>query len=53
MRATTSSWDAMLNMTKVRLLISFEKGMKGVVSYFSKNYSKINNKYLKSYNPKQ
>ena len=53
------SWDAMLNMTKVKLeLISgldmyifFEKGMKGGVSYNSNIYSKANNKYLKSYDP--
>ena len=51
----------MLNMTKVELkLISdadmysfFEKGMRGVISYISKRYSKANNKYLKSYDPKQ
>ena len=54
-------WDAMLNMTKVELeLISdldmyifFEKGMRGGVSYISNRYSKANNKYLKSYDPKQ
>ena len=54
------SWDAMLNMSKVKLgLISdpnmyilFEKGMKGGVSYISNRYSKAKNKYLKSYEPK-
>ena len=48
-------------MTKVELkLISdadiytfFEKGMRGGVSYISKRYSKANNKYLKSCDPKQ
>ena len=30
-----------------------EEGMRGEVSYISKKYSKANNKYLKSYDPKQ
>ena len=55
------SWDAMLNMTKVELeLISdadmylfFEKSMIDRVSYISKRYSKANNKYLKSCDPKE
>ena len=55
------SWDAMLNITKVKLevlsdpdmYIFFEKGMRGGVSYISNRYSKANNKYLKSYDPKQ
>ena len=55
------SWDGMLNMTKAKLeLISdpdmyifFEKGMRGGVSYISNRYSKANNKYLKSDDPKQ
>ena len=55
------SWDAMLNMTKVKLefisdpdmYIFFEKGMRGGVSYISNWYSKTNNKYLKFYDPKQ
>ena len=55
------SWDAMLNMTKVKLelvsdpdmYIFFEKGMRGGVSYISNRYSKANNKYLKSCDPKQ
>ena len=59
--APALSWDAMLNMTKVELelitdshmYIFFEKGMKGGVSHISKRYSKANNKYLKSYDPKQ
>ena len=54
-------WDAMLNMTKVELEhISdndmhkfYEKGMTGGVSYIPNRYSKVNNKYLKSYDPKQ
>ena len=48
-------------MTKIKLeLISdpdmyifFEKGMTDGVSYISDRYNKANNKYLKSYNPKQ
>ena len=61
MSAPVLSWDAMLNMTKVKLelildsdmYIFFEKGMRGGVSYISNRYSKANNKYLKSYDPKQ
>ena len=61
MRAAALSWDAMLNMTKVELelipdpdmYIFFEKGTRGGVSYISNRYSKANNKYLKSYDPKQ
>ena len=59
--AQALSWGAMLNMTKVELeLISdpdmyifFDKGMRGGVSSISNRYSKANNKYLKSYEPKQ
>ena len=57
--APALSRDVMLNMTKVKLeIISdpdifFEKGMRGGVSYISNSYSKANNKYLKSYDPKQ
>ena len=51
----------MLNMKKIKLeLISdpdmyifFEKGMGGRVSYISNRYSKADNKYLKSHDPKQ
>ena len=35
------------------MYIFFEKSMRGVVSYISNRYSKPNNMYLKSYNPKQ
>ena len=35
------------------MYIFFEKCMKGGVSYISNRYSKVNNKYLKSYDPKQ
>ena len=61
MSAPGLSWDAMLNMTKVELelipdpdiYLFFEEGMRGGVSYIYKGYSKANNKYLKSYDPKQ
>ena len=51
----------MPNMTKVELeliqdpeiYILFQKGTKGGVSYISNRYIKANNKYLKSYDPKQ
>ena len=53
-------WDAMRNMTKIRLeLISyldmyifFEKGMGSGVSYMPNRYNKANSKYLESYDPK-
>ena len=52
------SWDAMLNMTKIKLeLISdhdmyifFEKSMRGEVS---NRYTKASNRYAKSYDPKK
>ena len=55
------SWDEILNMTKVELeripdpdmYLFLEKGMRGGVSYISKRYSKVSNKYLKSYDSKQ
>ena len=55
------SCDAKLNMSKVEfelildpdLFILFEKGIRGGVSYISNSYNKTNNKYLKSYDPKQ
>ena len=48
-------------MTKIKLefisdldiYIFFEKGMGGRVSYISSRYSESNNKYLKSFDPKQ
>ena len=50
----------MLNISKVEIefisdadmYLLFEKGMRGVVCYISKRYSKTNNKYLNSYDPK-
>ena len=61
MSAPALSWDAVLSMTKIKLeLISdpdlymfFEKGMSSGVSYISNTYIKANNKYLKSYDPKE
>ena len=55
------SWDAMLKMKKLKLelltdpdmYIFFEKGTGGGMSYISNRYSKANNKYLKSDDPKQ
>ena len=35
------------------MYILFEKGTRGGISYISNRYSKANNKYLKSYDPKQ
>ena len=48
-------------MTKIELelirdpdmYISFEKGTRAKISYISNRYSKANNKYLKSYDPKK
>ena len=55
------SWDAMLNMTKIKLelitdpdmYIFFGKGTRGGISYSSNRYSKANNKYLKFHDLKQ
>ena len=55
------SWDAMHKMTKVKLELIrdpdmytfFEKGTRGGISYTANRYSKANNKYLNSYDPKQ
>ena len=61
MSAPALRWDAMLNMTKVEfelipdldMYIFFEKATRGRVSHISNRYSKANDKYLKSYDPKQ
>ena len=62
LNAPAWSWDAILNMAKVNLkpildpdmYIFFEKRLeRREVSYISNRYSKANNKYLKSYDPKQ
>ena len=53
------TWDVILKITKIKLelipgmYIFFEKCTKGGISYISNRYSKANNKYLKSYDPKQ
>ena len=55
------SWDAILIMTKVALelitdpdkFIFFGKGTRDRISYISNKFSKANNKYLKSHDPKQ
>ena len=56
--------DAMVKMTKFDLKLitdldmyvrikKVEKGMKGRICYISNRFSKVKNKYLKSYDPKQ
>ena len=35
------------------IYVFFQKGTRGGISYISKRYIKANNKYLKSYDPKQ
>ena len=55
------SWDAILKMIKIKLesitdpdmYIFFEKDTRGGILYISNRYSKADNKYLKSYDPKQ
>ena len=53
------SWDGMLKITKIQLIshpdmyICFEKGTWGGISYIFNRCSKANNRYLKSYDPKQ
>ena len=49
------SWDAILKIIEIELklvpdmYILFEKDTKGGISHISNRYSKINDKYLKSY----
>ena len=51
----------MLKMTKIKLelipdpdmYIFFKKGTRGGISYISNRHSKVDNKYLKSYDPKK
>ena len=55
------SWDAMLKIPKFELelipdpdiYIFFGKGTRCGIPYISNRYSKANNEYLKSYDPKQ
>ena len=35
------------------MYLFFQKGIRGGVSYVSKRYSKVSNKYLKPYDPKE
>ena len=57
----SSSWDAMLKMTGVRLdLLSdvdmlnlIEKGMRGGISTITHRYALANNKYMKNYDPQK
>ena len=59
--ALALNWDTILNMTKDELelilnpemLLFFQKGMRGRVSYISNRFSEVNNKYFKSYDLKQ
>ena len=59
--SSSLSLDAMLKMTKTELelipdpdmYIFSEKDTGGGVSYISNRYSKVNNKYIKPYDPKE
>ena len=61
MSAPALGWDVMLGIKKVDserisdadMYLFFEKGMRDGVSYISKRFSKTNNKYFKSYDPKR
>ena len=61
MNVTALHWNEILNITKVEVeLISdasmcffLKKGMRGGIFYISKRNIKANNKYLKSYDPRQ
>ena len=53
------TWDAMLNMTGVKLekildidkYLLIEKGLRGEISYIAKRYTKANNKCMNDYDP--
>ena len=55
------AWDACLKTTGQHLellhdydmLMMFERGIRGGITYISKRYSEANNKYMKSYNPEK
>ena len=57
----SSSWDAMLKMTGVRLdllsdveMLNFiEKGIRGGISTITHRYAVANNKYMKNYDPEK
>ena len=61
LRGPALGWAAMLKMTKValelirdpKMCILFEKDTRDGVSYIPNRYSKVSNKYLKSYDSKQ
>ena len=54
------SWDAMLQMTEIKLELMtdidmfqlIEKGLHGGISYIANRYGKANNKYMKEYDEK-
>ena len=54
------SWDAMLNMTNIKLELMtdidmfqfIEKGLRGGISYIANRYGEANNKYMKTYDNK-
>ena len=60
-QAPKETFQIRVKMTKIELelirdpdmYISFEKGTRAKISYISNRYSKANNKYLKSYDPKE
>ena len=53
------NWDVMLKMTGIKLELSsgidkhlfIEKELRGGISYICKRFSKVNNKYMKNYDP--
>ena len=61
LRAPGLSWDVILKMTKIKhelipepdMFVFFEKDTRGGISYTLNRYSKTNNKYSRSYDPKQ
>ena len=54
MNAPGLIWDTMLKLiSDPHMCVFFEKGTRGAISYISNRYGKVNNKYLKSYDPKQ
>ena len=40
-------------ISEIDIHLFIEKGLKGRISYIAKRYSKANNKYMKSYDPKK